>query len=91
MTEEEVKPKLEEKVKELADAKPKVEEQAPSEFDKQLKALREDNERMQNELLKQEELKAKILLGGKGERGQPEPTVEEKAKEEASEILKMFQ
>ena len=46
---------------------------------------------MQAELLKQEELKAKILLGGRAEAGQPEKSEEDKVKEEAAGILKELQ
>ena len=88
----EEKPKeLEKKVEELAEAIPKVEEPEKSEFDKQLEALRADNERMQAELLKQEELKSKILLGGRAEAGQPQKTQEDSDKEEAAGILKELQ
>ena len=88
MTEEK---ELEKKVEELDEGKQKVEEEKPSEFEKQLKALREDNERMQAELLKQEELKAKILLGGRAEAGQPEKSQLDLDQEEAAERLKEFQ
>ena len=89
---EEKKPEeeLKEKVKELSEGKQKVVEEEPSEFDKQLKALREDNERMQGELLKQEELKAKILLGGRAEAGQPQKSQLDLDQEEAAERLKEF-
>ncbi len=81
---------LKEKVEELVEGKQKVEEPEKSEFDKQLEALRADNERMQAELLKQEELKAKILLGGRAEAGQPQKSQLDLDQEEAAERLKEF-
>ena len=81
---------VEEKVEELAEAQPKANEPEASEFDKKLKDLREDNEKMQDELLKQEELKAKILVGGRAAAGHENKTPEQEADEEAKRVLDMF-
>jgi len=57
-----------------------------------LKKIREINNAIQAELLKNEELRAKILLGGKAQAGQyiPEETPEQKTNSEAKKILDMF-
>lgn len=53
--------------------------------------LKEQNDKLEAEYIRQQELKAKIALGGKSIAGQNiEKNPEEKAKEEAAEILKRF-
>lgn len=51
--------------------------------------LKEENDRLEAEYLRQQELKAKIALSGKALAGQPAPekTEKEKADEEAKAIL----
>jgi hypothetical protein len=54
--------------------------------------LKEENDKLEAEYIRHQELKAKIALGGRAMAGQftPEKSEEEKAKEEAAKILAMF-
>ena len=52
--------------------------------------LKEENDRFEAELLRKENLKARINLGGKAQAGQVEKSPEEKTKEEAEKILNLF-
>ena len=56
--------------------------------------LKEANDKVEAELLRAEELKAKIALGGKSNAGTenltPDQEIEEKAKKEAGEIVNAF-
>ena len=56
------------------------------------KRLKEENDKLEAEYIRQQELKAKITIGGRSAAGQyiPEKTPEEKAKEEAAARLKPF-
>ena len=57
-------------------------------------ALKEANDKVERELLREEELKAKIALGGRSMAGTehltPEQEIEDKAKKEAEEIVDAF-
>jgi len=89
MTKEELK----EKVEELAESKPKIEEPKDdtlSDVEKNLLKLKEANDNLAKELLRQEQLRAKIALGGRAEAGKVEISPEEKASKDAEEILKLF-
>jgi len=88
MSEEELK----EKVEELAEAKQTTEEpDKVSEVEEQLNQLKEANDKVEAELLRKEELRAKVAMGGKADAGEPEETEEEKADKEASKILSTFE
>ncbi len=68
---------------------------APSKLDEvseTLQKLKEANDAVEKELLRKEELRAKIALGGKSQAGQaiPEKTKQEIADEEAKKILSMY-
>lgn len=54
--------------------------------------LKVQNDLFEKEIQRREELKAKLMIGGKADAGQytPEKSPEEKTKEEASKILEMF-
>lgn len=54
--------------------------------------LKEENDRLEAEYLRQQELKAKITMAGRAQAGQtvPEKTQEEKDKEEAAKILSIY-
>lgn len=52
--------------------------------------LKAENDRLETEIRRNMELKAKMAIGGKAEAGIPEKSQEDKDKEEASKILSMF-
>lgn len=52
--------------------------------------LKEENDRLEAEYNRREELKAKMALGGRAQAGQVEKSEQEKADEEAAELLKRF-
>lgn len=52
--------------------------------------LKEENDKMEREFMRQQELKAKIALGGQALAGKPEENEEDKLKQEASKIINMF-
>jgi len=52
--------------------------------------LKEENDKLEAEYARQQELKAKIAIGGRSYAGTKEITPEEKAKEEATQHLKMY-
>ena len=52
--------------------------------------IKEENDKLEAELLRQEELKAKASSGGRAIAGQAEKTPEQLNEEEASKILSMF-
>jgi acyl CoA:acetate/3-ketoacid CoA transferase alpha subunit len=54
--------------------------------------IKEQNDKLEIELIRQQELRAKIAIGGKSIAGQftPEKTKEDLAKEEAKKILDMY-
>lgn len=54
------------------------------------KRLKEENDRLETEYVRQQELKAKIAMGGKALAGKVEKTPEDEAKEEAARIISMF-
>jgi len=94
MTEEQLK----EKVEELAEAQPKVEppkkgksSDAYSEAYEDFIKLKTINDQRERELLRAEELRAKIAMGGKTYAGKEEKTPEEEAKETATKVLSMFE
>ena len=58
------------------------------EVTKNYEALKEANDKVEAELLRGEELKAKIALGGKSSAGQEEPVKEETAKEYSDRVMK---
>jgi len=60
-------------------------------IEKQIEDIKNKNDILEKELLRNEELKAKVMLGGKALAGQPnEKTPEELANEEAKRMLSMF-
>ena len=87
MSEEELK----DKVKELADAKQKVEPVKTEETVAESLRLKQENDAYEVELVRKEELRARSMLDGRAEAGQPEKSEEDKANEEAANILKEFQ
>ena len=54
--------------------------------------MKRENDLLEKEITRREELRARQLLGGKGQAGQytPEKSAKEKADEEAAKILKQF-
>ena len=52
--------------------------------------LKEENDKLEAEYARQQELKAKIAIGGRSYAGTTELTDEQKAQEEAKKILSMF-
>lgn len=52
--------------------------------------LKEENDKLEVEYLRQQELKAKLQLGGQALAGKPEENEEDKLKQEASKIINMF-
>jgi len=54
------------------------------------KRLKEENDKLEAEFIRQQELKAKIAIGGKALAGKEELTPEKKAAQEAAEHLKIF-
>ena len=55
---------------------------------KNYEALKKANDKVEAELLRGEELKAKIAIGGKSSAGQEEPVKEETAKEYSDRVMK---
>ena len=53
--------------------------------------LKDENDKLEGEYLRQQELRAKLAIGGRTIAGQPEKTELEKSQEEAAKILSMFQ
>lgn len=88
MSEDKPAETVEEKVEELAEAMPKTEE---TNQDDNLTELINKNKLMEEQLIKQEQLKAKLMVDGRGEAGQQPQTEQEKADAEAKEILSKFQ
>jgi len=84
--------KLEEKVEEIAEGKQQTETPASKvdEITETLNKLRAANDAVEKEMLRKEELRAQVALGGKAEAGQTDKTPEEKTKEEAGRIISMF-
>lgn len=82
---------LKEKVEEIADSKQKTEESPLSETEENLQKLKEANDLTEKELQRQEELRSKVLLGGKAKAGEPEPSEQEKADEAAKKLLEVYQ
>ena len=56
------------------------------------KKLKEENDKLEAEYIRQQELKAKIAIGGRANAGQytPEKTQEQKDREEATKLLSLF-
>ena len=52
--------------------------------------LKEENDRLEAEYLRRQELQAKIAMGGKALAGQQEETEEQKSEKEATELLSKF-
>lgn len=54
--------------------------------------LKEQNDKLEAEYIRQQEIKAKIAIGGRAQAGQfvPEKTEKEKADDEAKEILRQI-
>jgi len=52
--------------------------------------LKEENDKLEAEIMRGDELKSRRALGGRSEAGQPEKTQEDKDKEEAERILGMY-
>lgn len=52
--------------------------------------LKAENEKLEAEYLRNQELKAKIALGGRAQAGQPEESQEQKNEKEATEMLSKF-
>lgn len=52
--------------------------------------LKQENDKLEAEYNRREELKAKMALGGRAQAGQVEKSEQEKADEEAAELLKRF-
>jgi len=96
MTEEQTETTdLKEKVEEIADSKDKVDEKTPtdtlSEITKNLEDLKKANDETEKELLRQEELRAKVAIGGRAIGAAQDETEEEKAVREAAKILEVYQ
>jgi len=95
MTDEE-KPKddLKAKADELIEGKQKTEEVEAadnlSEVTANFEKLKKVNDETEAELIRQEELRAKVLIGGKSTGAGPEETDEEIADKEAKEILDIY-
>ena len=74
--------------------KPNNDSTPVEEVTKNYEALKEANDKVEAELLRGEELKAKIALGGKSSAGEPELSskeqLEEDAKKEADGIVNAF-
>ena len=51
------------------------------------KRLKEENDKLEAEYLRAQELNAKIKMGGRANAGQPEETPEQKTEKEAADIL----
>jgi len=68
--------------------KPNNDSTPVEEVTKNYEALKEANDKVEAELLRGEELKAKIALGGKSSAGQEEPVKEETAKEYSDRVMK---
>ena len=52
--------------------------------------LKQENDRLEAEYNRREEIKAKMALGGRAQAGQVEKSEEQKAEEEAADLLKRF-
>ena len=53
--------------------------------------LKAENDKMEAEFMRQQELRAKIAYGGKADAGEPNKSQEDLDNEEAAKILKPFQ
>ena len=84
MTIEITEKKEEEKVVQDTDIKETLKQ--ADEYEK----LKADNDRMEKEFMRQQELRAKIAIGGQALAGKAEITDEDKAEGEAKKILDMF-
>ena len=85
MTEE-----LKEKIEEIAKGSPKTEEINSKETMPEYLRLKQENDLMETELQRKEELRQRQQLHGRAEAGSAEVSEEEKAKQEAAEKLKVF-
>jgi len=58
----------------------------------EIEQIRKETEELKKAMQEQEEVRAKLMLGGRAQAGQytPEKTAKEKADEEAAKILKPF-
>ncbi len=85
---------VETKITELAEGKAKTEEKPDddilSKARERLKQLKETNDAIAAEHAREEEDRARQMVGGKADAGTPEKTVEEEADETAKEMLKPF-
>ena len=87
------KQELQKKVEEIAESKEKVEEVKSDEADevqKRIDILKAKNDAYDAERLRAEENRARELVGGKAEAGQPERTEEDVANEKAKETLSVY-
>jgi len=92
MSEEELK----EKVEEIAESKQKAEvietpDDNLTKVQDQLLKMEQANDKLEAEFMRSEQLRAKKMLGGKAQAGEPEQSPQQLADAEATEILKAFQ
>ena len=82
---------LQKETQKLADGFQKTETSIPSEMQEHYNQLKEMNDNIENEMIRQEELKAKQRMGGRALTQQgSEKSQEEIDREEATAILKPF-
>ncbi len=91
MSEDKPAETVEKKVEELAEAKDKVEPEKVEPSIPESMKLKEENDALEAELLRKEELRARAMAGGQTQAGHVEKTDEDKDKEEAARILKPFE
>jgi len=56
----------------------------------EIQKLKEENDRLEIEVLRRSQLQARLALSGKGEAGDSEKSEEDKVKEEAAKHLSLF-
>ena len=88
MKEDKVPETVVEKVKELSEALPQTEEVTEK---SDVEILKEQNDVFEKEVLRTQEIRAKALIGGRADAGQPEESQEDKDEKEAADILGKFQ
>jgi len=83
---------LKKEVETLAEAKQKTATDKDLEtIEERYLKLKEANDKVASELMRQEELKAKVSIAGNTDAGEPDKTPEEQTEEEAKNILSMYQ
>lgn len=92
---------LQKEVKAIADSKTKssalpdidskvADIQKSMQVEQDIEKVRQLNQELEAEIIKQEQLKARAMLGGKSDAGDQEKSAEEIAEEEAKDILSKF-